>query len=88
MPKLIDNNPASKLPIGDQGVRDYVDQMNRDHPNAPYIWRVGTRTNPDGQTVRCVEAIRKSELRNAGPRVTPAEMQEILGRTRYLDAAE
>lgn len=79
----------SKAPIGDEGVIAYAEQMNREHPNAPYIWRAVDRWHEgEGRMVKFLEVIRKTALRNAGTRVTPAEMQEILGRTRYLDAAE
>ena len=60
----------SSAPIGLEGVQSYVDMMNCQHPHAPYIWRVGSRMGREGQPVRCVEVVRKSELRTDAPRVS------------------
>lgn len=71
MGKLTDfGSSFSSAPIGIEGVQSYVDSMNSQHPHAPYIWRVGSRMGSEGHPVRCVEVVRKSELRNAGPRIS------------------
>lgn len=73
---------ASKAPIGVEGVQAYVEEMNRKHPHSPYIWRVGERMHEgEGRIVKCVEVIRKSELRNAGPRIGGRAAQKLIADT-------
>ena len=77
MARLTDFGDRS-APIGIEGVKAYCDEMNARHPDAPYVWMIGTRTNADGQSVRFVNPVRKSELRNRGPRMNPAETQRAI----------
>ena len=73
------NLTAGKAPIGVQGVIDYCDMMNAMHPNAPYIWRVGERMHEgEGRIVKCVEVIRKTSLRDAGPRIPGREARKLI----------
>lgn len=68
----------SNAPIGIEGVTAYCEDMNRRYPDAPYVWMVGTRTNPDGGSVRFINPVRKTELRNSGPRMNPAETRKAI----------
>lgn len=73
MARLTDFGDRS-APIGIEGVKAYCDEMNARHPDAPYVWMIGTRTNADGQSVRFVNPVRKSELRNRAPHVSALRM--------------
>lgn len=83
MAKLTEKGYDNSIPIGVQGVQDYVDKMNREHPHSPYVWRVGERMHQSEQRiVKCVDVIRKSDLRHAGPRATPKDVLDVVSRNR------
>lgn len=81
MAKLTENIRGGKAPIGVHGVQDYVDKMNRDYPNAPYVWRVGERWHEfEQRMVKCVDVLLRSQLRNSGPRVQPSDIAAVKAR--------
>lgn len=85
MTNPLGNFGFKNAPIGIEGVQSYVDMMNAQHPDAPYVWRVGSRSNSEGQSVRCVEVIRKSDLRHQGPRVSSKEARRLLSNLKLIE---